>query len=137
MADARIDSPGYLGRVVRGLRSTASSREDEVLVTDLAGGRIEDSLGEVYAGHLGFEEVAATVAEGRDRGLDAVRVDPPDGNLVNKGYKRVLVLAIHEQRLARTLQGGRQVPNQGRPGEPRPNDNHACPASDALTLRHR
>ena len=124
-------------QAVRGSRSAASGGENEVLVTDPAGGCLKGSLGEVYAGHLGFEEVAATVAEGRDQGADAVRVDAPDGDFVYEGYERLFLLTIDEQRLARTPQGGWQVPDQGCPGEPRPDDNHAGLASDAHTACHR
>src|SRR3712207_5073546 len=122
-------------QAVGGPPGAASGGEYEVLVADLAGGCLEGSLGEVYAGHRGSEEVAATLAEGRDRGADALGVDAPDGDLLDEGCKRVLVLAIDEQRLARTPQEGGQVPHQGRPGEAPPDDNHARPAPDAT--RHQ
>src|SRR5919202_4817343 len=123
------------GEAVWGLCGAATGGEHEVLVADLARGGLESSLDEVYAGNLGSEEIAATLAEGRDRGTDALGVDAPDGDLVDEGYERVRLLAIDEQRLARTPQKGGQVPHEGSPCEPAPDDNHARPAPDAT--RHR
>ena len=56
---------------------------------------------------------------GSDRHAYAVRMDAADGDLVDQGYKRVAFSAVHEERLAWAMEGGRKVPQQGAPGESR------------------
>jgi hypothetical protein len=63
-------------------------------------------------------------------------VDASDGDLVDEGYKRVVLRAVDQQGGARAAQRGGETPDQGRPGKPRPDYDDSCSAPGALGTSH-
>jgi hypothetical protein len=124
------------GQTVRRVHRVAPGGENQVIVADTACGGQKHLTGEVHAGHYGLQEAAAALAEGRDGGVDAIRVDASDGDLVDKGYKRVLLRAVDQQGGARAAQRGGETPDQGRPGKPRPDYHDSCTARGVLGTSH-